>query len=618
MPTQSLGSPRTDRAVDADSTLKPALTVPQTGNRVLRWRQFCRDFLKCHRRPFNVALHTITTPIGVFGLISMIRLLSPDFAVAMVVAYVVVLLAMVPKAVWLASTAVMVALLTAALILSPGWLAAGSCVAFGYFGQDLAHLITGERTLQSTYIRDQNRVARLVEHGLLLVPTLLVIAGRQHQSPLRLLVSRKAVLHTKLTSPDQVGGLGEIRTWVRMTEPNLSRSTHWWQTDLTGEAREAFDRLSRDASLMAMIRRFHGTGYEVHPVLGMNELYVTGPPKQSTSDTVFYMGHVDGPWSVFPGARLYRCMVAASENAEVTTHFPMIGADYAQPEGYRLETGDSVAFDFNRELHYITRDPSAKQVEPRVNLKLHFVAHPDAMSWYGSLLAKLTTVYDLRARGLFLQTIDPNSWVQNLKTQWILGWTKAFEWIVRFVGWTNLAYVLLMAAISVALGDPRWFVATTSFVHYAIYIATLRERGAVSFGEFRRNALFFKTVALTQLFVLYASFFSGQLLSLGIVVGGFALAARAASVLGMNRTLFSAELGIDPPLRLRRFPYGFLPHPMILGAMSGIAAMLLVPSFRASFGWLCAGHLCCYATVLAQEILRSRQSSDSRAVLSPN
>ena len=84
---------------------------------------------------------------------------------------------------------------------------------------------------------------------------------------------------------------------------------------------------------MAMIRRFHGTGYKVHPVLGMNELYVTGPPKQSTSDTVFYMGHVDGPWSVFPGARLYRCMVAASENAEVTTHFPMIGADYAHPEG---------------------------------------------------------------------------------------------------------------------------------------------------------------------------------------------------------------------------------------------------------------------------------------------
>ena len=112
MPAQSLASPRTDRAVDAGSTLKPALTVQQTRSNVLRWQRVCRDFLKCHRRPFNVALHTITTPIGVFGLISLIRWLSPDFAVAMVVAYVVVLLAMVPKAVWLASTAMMVALLT--------------------------------------------------------------------------------------------------------------------------------------------------------------------------------------------------------------------------------------------------------------------------------------------------------------------------------------------------------------------------------------------------------------------------------------------------------------------------------------------------------------------------
>ncbi|MCG8650455.1 MAG: phosphatidylethanolamine N-methyltransferase family protein, partial [Pirellulales bacterium] len=298
----------------------------------------------------------------------------------------------------------------------------------------------------------------------------------------------------------------------------------------------------------------------------------------------------------------YRCMVAASPNAEVTTHFPMVGTNYDRPEGHRLETGDAIAFDFNRELHYITRQLTDQQTEPRVNLKLHFVAFPASMAWYGNWLAKLTTAYDVRARQLFLQTIAPHSWWPKLKTRWVLGWTKVFELVVRFLGWNNLAYVSLMAIVSLILGEAFWLIVSTSFVHYAIYVGTLRERGKVAFGAFRRDAIFFKTLALAQLFGCYAVCFSGQWLSLSLVGCGFALAGWATMVLGLSRTYFSSELGFEPPRRIKRFPYGLIPHPMILGAMMGIAAMLFVPEFRTSYGWLAAAHLVCYAIVLGQEI----------------
>ena len=571
-----------------------------------RWARLCKEFLRCHRRPINMMLHLVTTPLGLFGLLALLHVANTLAPAVFILAYTAVLICLIPAKVWLATSAVLAALLWAVYFLAPGWGVASACLLLGYLGQDLAHWFAHERTLQSTYAGKTGMASRLIEHTALLLPVLLTISSRRRQSPFRLLVSRKAVLCTRLSSPSQREDLEEIRHWVRVSQPDLTQSTHWWQRDLSAEQRQAFDRLSRDEDLMSMIRRFHGPGYIVEPVHDMNELYVTGPPKASTSDTVFYMGHVDGPWAVFPGARLYRCMVAASPNAQVTTHYPMSGTGYDNPEGYRLETGDAVAFDFNRELHYITREPSPHQSEPRVNLKLHFVAYPASLPWYGKLLATLSSDYDIRARNLFLQTIDPDRVWQKLKTKWVLVWTKIFEMAVRYVGWTNLAYVLLMGVISWGLKDSRWFIATTSFVHYGIYLGTYRETSPVAFGIFRRNAVFFKTLALFQLFSLYTIHFSGNWLSLGIVAAGFSLATYATVVLGMNRSFFSSELGFDPPELIMRFPYGIVPHPMVLGAMAGIAGMSLVPDLRASYAWLLLGHLLCYAVVLSQEILMTR------------
>jgi len=141
-----------------------------------------------------------------------------------------------------------------------------------------------------------------------------------------------------------------------------------------------------------------------------------------------------------------------------------------------------------------------------------------------------------------------------------------------------------------------------------IYLGTFRERTAVSFGTFRRDALLFKTHSMAQLFLLYAWHFDGNLLSLGLVVMGFAVASYATAALGINRTLFASELGFDSSAPLKRGPYRLLSHPMIQGAMLGLAAMLLQDELRASYGWLILGHLFGYLAVLTQEMIGGNQS----------
>ena len=245
------------------------------------WLRTCQEFLKCHRRPINVGLHVVTTPMGIVGFLGLVGWINPTAVMVVAAIYLVAIWPMIPSKTWCVTASLVAVMAAATMWWNPGiWLALATLVV-GYGGQELAHVVSGEHTLQSTYIRSSDRIQRFIEHTLLLLPVLLVIAARRKQSPLRLFVARKAVLATKLTEPSQTDDLNTIRHWVRKAHPTVEQSTHWWQSDLDADAGDAFDRLSHDASLMSMIRRFHGTGYTVAPVLGMNELYVTGPPKKA-------------------------------------------------------------------------------------------------------------------------------------------------------------------------------------------------------------------------------------------------------------------------------------------------------------------------------------------------
>jgi hypothetical protein len=78
------------------------------------------------------------------------------------------------------------------------------------------------------------------------------------------------------------------------------------------------------------------------------------------------------------------------------------------------------------------------------------------------------------------------------------------------------------------------------------------------------------------------------------------LATRA---LGLDRTYFGVELGLVKPKWITTFPYGYIPHPMIVSQCLALAGFLKLAAFRASWGWLARGHIALYLLHMLQEHL---------------
>jgi len=576
-------------------------SAPAESPRTKRWRELCAEFCSCHQQPLNIALHALTTPLCLVALLGLLAQWSIAASASVVVVYLGLLAAFVPGRIWAATAVASALLLGAALLIPLGWVAAAGLFILGYTLQEVAHWLTGEPTLQSSYMQSQTWLGRLIEHSLLLLPLVLVSIVRMEGTPLSVFVPRNRVLSTHLANAaaDQ---LECIRQFVLEQEIPESTTAHWWQDELTGTPAEAFATLAGRDEIQTMFRDAHGPGHAVELLHEMNEIYVGAPVNSLSSDKVFYTAHIDGPWALYPCATVYRAMLAINANDIVHTHFPFGGRDQQHPLTKTLSTGDLVAFDYNREPHYITSD-ARPQPERRISLKLHYLVYPQKLSAYGRLLGRLSCWYNTRARHLFLNTISPTGTIARLKAWGILAATWGFEFVVTRIGWANLAWFLCLLAISLMFAQPVILLAGTSFVHYLIYLGTYADRRNVSFPRFKRNTIFFKSLAMAQLVGWSLYFFDAGWLSMSLILAGFGLAGWASAVLGIDRTYFSEELGHCAPARTRRFPYGVISHPMILGAIVGLIGFGLSPGLQSRFPWLVPLHIVFYLLILVQESL---------------
>lgn len=94
------------------------------------------------------------------------------------------------------------------------------------------------------------------------------------------------------------------------------------------------------------------------------------------------------------------------------------------------------------------------------------------------------------------------------------------------------------------------------------YISTYYIRRGIDFGSFKRDVLLFKSLALAQLIFHYlfprnrAHPFALDLVSIAMILSGYAVSMLATRALGINRTYFAAELGLVEPKWITVFPYG--------------------------------------------------------------
>jgi len=230
--------------------------------------------------------------------------------------------------------------------------------------------------------------------------------------------------------------------------------------------------------------------------------------------------------------------------------------------------------------------------------------------------------YNQAARALFLATIDTNTYHSKFMSYWVLYGTMITHWTQNFFGFNNIAMVAILAGIATYAGKYEIFLYSTSYIHYCIYICTYYHRAdgvaKISYGEFKRNCVFWKMFAVTQAFAIYAynlttknglnsSFDVDKLdyASLLMIVTGFSLASAAANALGWDRTYFGWELGHLPGKFITDWPYGprGVPHPMIVGGVLGWAGLHKLEGLRLDYPYLALGHIALYLAHMAQEHL---------------
>ena len=210
-------------------------------------------------------------------------------------------------------------------------------------------------------------------------------------------------LFGKMTAKGEGKDIDTVRKWAMDQKPPQKKTSHWWVSDLCKDANDAFHRLEKCDSVMRMFaEKFDPTVYSVDVVGGMNELYISGPNRSGTSDQVFFTEHIDGPYILFPFASIYRCIVGMDGNTEISTCFSNVY------ERKTAQKGDILAFDFNREPHYITSEGNKPNKDFRVVLKLHYAVYPKRLAFFGWALHWLTTRYNELFRALFLFTLTPS------------------------------------------------------------------------------------------------------------------------------------------------------------------------------------------------------------------
>ncbi|CAB9499305.1 Inherit from NOG: Phospholipid methyltransferase [Seminavis robusta] len=556
------------------------------------------DFHKFHKHDLNVFLHLWTTGLGLWGAVQLAMILEQPIAVYV---YIAVTGVTCPLVISVLHTAMLYGMMHTPLPavmdnLDPMYVC-GLAIALGYGLQDVAHWMCDEKTFMNDYIATKPWM--LLIHTLWLMP-LVIESVLMRYCFLPNLVNRNKNVFCQAASRKAVE---DLREWVNKNIANVKVTTHVWPHKQEGTSGPV-TQLENDAAIMAAFRKvFAAKHFDIKPVQEMNEIYVTavGAKSDINSDAVFYTKHNDGPYWFLPSASLYRVLVGVTPNKMVRTRFNL----QHESEDKVVDMYDVLGFDYNRELHWIDHVPGATNTERRTLIKLHFIVYPKGWHKYGQLCANLNTNYNTWARNNFLQTLRIDGWYDFALAWWIWLTTIFNATFVEKVGWTNLIYILGCYAMG-----PTPFLVLTSFRHYCIYITTFAFRNPpVAHGEFMRDVLLFKTVAISHLSrrLLPMVDLPNDAPGLLLVLAGFATTMLATARLGMARTYFGSELGFVKPQWITGFPYGYIPHPMIVGQLFAYSTVLLWwwDRITTENALLVAGHIGFYTTHMVQEMLTS-------------
>jgi hypothetical protein len=175
-----------------------------------------------------------------------------------------------------------------------------------------------------------------------------------------------------------------------------NKTYHEYIEQSPAEIKSAFDIIKMSDILKKMSHFYPGCIIE--SIDGMNEIYVTAIGSVG-SDRVFETEHLDGPFFFLPFCTVLRCVLALRGNKSIITKFPQANIPIV------LHTNEFVAFDYNRDAHFIWKDPNIDDNNKRILLKLHYLVVPRCMPRHiVNLYKSIHTRYNQFMRRLFLES----------------------------------------------------------------------------------------------------------------------------------------------------------------------------------------------------------------------
>jgi hypothetical protein len=172
--------------------------------------------------------------------------------------------------------------------------------------------------------------------------------------------------------------------------------------------------------------------------------------------------------------------------------------------------------------------------------------------------------------------------------------------------YSNIYYITSLLIISY-FTDYKIFLISTSFIHYIQYIYVYYYRTNIDYNKFKRDVIFYKFLSLAQLYSLYTSTFTSfscvynNLLSIIIIISSNILSGYSAYLLGTDGCYFGIELGYVNKNYVSKFPYGYIPHPMILSQCIALYSMNNNLLFYNNWPFLIYFHILFYIIHMIQE-----------------
>jgi len=227
-----------------------------------------------------------------------------------------------------------------------------------------------------------------------------------------------------ITKTAELNSLEKIRNYCSKTDVSREKTYHEYENNLPTAIQFAIEDI-KDGTPKKLLESCFNE--KVENIDEMNELYISCIGADG-SDKVFETMHIDGPFAFLPFCRVFRTIVTVQGNSSIFTEFPTMKGSY------NLLTNEILAFDYDRNIHYIWKNDEICDNNVRIILKLHYIVVPTYLPKHVVKLSKKLHVdYNSLMRNLFL-----NSQAPNMLSFVINNGTVGYCYFHQYIGYWNL------------------------------------------------------------------------------------------------------------------------------------------------------------------------------------